>query len=355
MSYDYSYNELYNIIELKESMITIKNEFPDYKTLSAYKFLVIREWNKPLPELPNSIIAISFMEHCNYNLNNLPNSVEAIEFHYNITVSLDNLPQNLIYLAFYHLFVNSYKYLLNNLPESLQILYISNCLEEDFSNLPKKLKSLTIYTANLGISSYPPELEELNIKYLKNSKSFLESVSLHLELLPITIKRLYLPQNSSYCNIEEYPGLNNILERLINLEELDMSEFINIIPKAIFSSRLNTLYIGNNHKMLAHIPDSVKTLFITDYKIRKGKNSIITFADIIDSNIIHIHLDINDNTINIDDVTIDIVRVIPQKLQELTILETHPALYKFKTKYPNIKINKLPNYNYQEKINEDIQ
>lgn len=367
MSYDYS-NGLEYIPELKESQITVDtpyyNEFPDYKTLSNYKYLVIREWNEPLPELPPSIIAISFMNDCNYPLNNLHPTVEAIEFYYDINVPLDNLPQNLLYLGILGLSNRCYKFPLNYLPQSLQILYITSYLEDDcYSNLPTALKSLTLSSVNQSIGHYPTGLEHLNLRSIIPYTSMSNNIinNLHLELLPVSLKKLYLPVLLDYSISDSdkiYPDLDLIIARLINLEELDLSGWSNIIRKDIFSTNLHLICIGNNYGMLEQIPNSIKTLSISDYKENlqsKDHNLQINFESIVNSNITHIELDISDYVSDSHDLCIDILAYIPNNLQELTVLETHPALSQFAIKYPNVKIKKLPNYYYQEKFIDDMR
>jgi hypothetical protein len=111
--------------------------------------------------------------------------------------------------------------------------------------------------------------------------------------------------------------------------------------------------------MITAYPPNIKSIFmdsVYDYPLVNLPASL-TFLQIPDryekslnflreSNIEHLELN-NKN--------ISIIDYLPKSLKKLTIIETHTELYRIMEEYPHIEIDKIPDWDYQEGILEDIR
>jgi hypothetical protein len=328
MSYNYLDNSFYQITELRDSHITIFENFEDFESLVDYKWITLRNWNKsyPLPSLPNNVLVLEILCDYIYPLNDLPLSIEVLIIEYSLKYPLLNLPSSLYQLEF----INHYQFNIDLLPESIKILNLSGCWNQISRNLLPRLKSLTITnnTFNDRIV-FPSNLEELNLSEYKIN-NYNEMNKLNMLELPITLKILYLPE----INIVNTFNIDEVLFRLINLETLYTSkQSKNIITE--FPSKLKKLILGNNfNQILVNIPDTLKYLELPYLYNQSLEN-------LVNSKIEHIYL--NDNT------EISILKHIPKNLKKLSISESHNELFQVKNKYKNIEIEVLPDYDYQEK------
>lgn len=356
MSFDYQAKPFWSIIdspELIQYKIRINNGFQDFASLDKYKFIVIDSWecDYPLPPLPEGVIILQFYCHYKFPLNNLPASLEVLYFEYYYDANPDNLanlPSNLYQLVFnFGCFTP-----LNYLPESLKILHLYQSHNQSSANIPIGLKVLSFSHdtfRNDEMIIYPPGLEVLDLSYYKahsandihdshSMNEYLEEIRLlehrlNLENLPITLTTLVLP----CINIS---NLHKVITRLINLEELHIPD--------CFPQMINTY------------PPNVKSIFMEysyDYPLINIPASL-TFLQLADcyskpldflrnSNIEHLDLKYNKE--------ISIIKFLPKSLKKLSIIETHTEFYQIKNKYPQLEIDKLPDYDYQEELIDSMR
>jgi len=345
MSFNYLEIPYYNIKELKESRIRIDDEFQDFASLDKYLYVVVGKWNRdyPLPSLPSSIKVLEFICAYKFPLNNLPSSIEVLCFDDEYKFPLENLPPNLYHLEFHSFFRNIYSKQIYNIPESVKILNLNRTTNQSSFNLPIKLKELEFSSNTFTDETviYPPELEKL---YLKHNSRITSQEDLDFEKLdkyfnlinvPVSIRVLELP-NIKISNLE------SILKRLIHLKELFIpDDFNNAILG--YPPNLEEFYIIGNYKYkLVSLPSSLKTISLGWYGWYD--NSLEAVAN---SNIENINLNENKN--------LSIIDYLPKSLKKLTIIETHTELNRIKTQYPQLEIDILPDYDYQEEYIDSMR
>ena len=328
MSFDYLDKDWRDISQITECCIKIDDKFQDFASLSRYLYIIIIEWNRdyPLPSIPTGPLVIEFTCDYNFPLHNLPSSIEIININSDYKFPLDNLP-NIFELQIHSYCMYEYSHPLNFLPLSTKILNIRHCINQESANLPIKLKSLDISskTFNDEVVMYPPELEKLildnPITADSNENERLERY-FNLAELPLTLKILTLPQI-------EISGLDAILNRLINLEELHIPYYFpNIILE--YPPNLKKLYMfidvhDTNRFELVNMPPS-------------GYNGPL--EAIAASNIEYLELHENKN--------LSIINYLPKSLKTLTILETHHERYQIAKQFPHIEIVVINDWDYRE-------
>jgi len=340
----------FNFLEIaNESRITINDDFQDFVSLDKYTYVYIRYWNReyPLPTLPNNIIVLEISCNYEFSLNNLPSSIKVIILPSTYKYPLANLPINLYQLEFNSLYNSTastaiekhmYVNLIHFLPESVKILKIEDSINQSSYNLPIELKHLNFSSDTFldEVVNYPHTLEIAHISNKKKNITSVESDKLNnyfnLINLPLSLKSLQLPG----CKIL---NLENILERLINLEELYIPyNFHNSIIK--YPPNLVNLHIEDVYEYdLVNLPASLKYLSLGWYN--ESLEAVKT------SNIEHINL--------IDNKDISIIHFIPKSLKKITIIETHSELYRIREQYPHLEIIKLTDYDYQEELIDSMR
>lgn len=356
MSFNYLATPYYKIPELNQAIIRIDDSFQDFPLLEKYKYIAIDSWNReyPLPPLPNGVIALEFNCMYSYPLNNLPNSLEVLYFEHYYDAKheyLYNLPSNLYQLIFnFGCFAP-----LNYLPESLKVLHLCQSYNQSSANLPIGLKVLSFSHETFSddeIIIYPPGLEILNLDNYKSYSTinihdsndshimneYLEEIRnlehrLNFANLPVSLKILHLPRI-------KISNLNEVMLRLTNIEQLHISsDYPQLL--STYPPNIKSIYMNHSYDYeLASLPASLTYLKIGIYYEQP-------LECLLNSNLEHLNLD--------DNKTISVIDYLPKSLRKLSILETHPELYKIMERYPELEIDKLLDWDYQESLIDYIK
>ena len=291
--------------ELNESRINIDNRFQKQKLdlfMSKFEHIIISEWDRDYPiSLPENVHTLELKCAYNFPLSNLPPNIRVLKIKYDYKYPLENLPLNLHQLEIEYDEFSNKKYIntIAFLPNSIEILNLNGVFNQLSCNLPLRLKQLefTYNTFSNEFIEYPQQLEKISL-----TAEQLTDCKLNLINLPLSLKSIKLKTDKA-------PNLDNILNRLINLEEL----YIN------FSLEDNTF---------SNIPASVKYIYI-----KNRGNSDNSFNFLSSSNIKHIHLSTRDSIIN----------YIPKTLQKITLYNYHNEIFQIREKYPHLDIDIIKN------------
>jgi len=160
-----SYDENTKILRIPSDVNEILKNFP-----TGVKTLIFEEasnyvrqpsqFNKPVGNLPDSLIEIIFGYSFNQPINNLPDSITHLTFGQKFNQPVDNLPKNLTHLTFGDLFDK----LVDNLPPNLTHLTFGDGFNQPVEHLPQNLTHLSFGSEfNCGLDSLPKNLTYLTV------------------------------------------------------------------------------------------------------------------------------------------------------------------------------------------------
>jgi hypothetical protein len=199
--------------------------------------------------LPNSIVYLKIRS--NVSVDNLPESVKYLSLgidrfdNNSFNKPIDNLPFSIIKLELGNKFNQS----INNLPNKLVELKIGNDFNHPIDNLPQTLRKLELGVKfNQPINNLPIGLIELILGYNFNQP---------VDNLPITLKKLVLGENFNQ-------SINNLPT---NLELLVLSKNFNQSIDNL-NPNLKKIQLGENfNQPINTLPNSLESIIFTKYYI----------------------------------------------------------------------------------------
>ncbi len=148
------YNELFDtsILEILSNSNTII--FDNFKNgcYSGSKF------DKPVDNLPNSIVSLTFGTYFDKQVDNLPNSIQNLTFGWKFNQQVDNLPNSIQNLTFGIYFNKP----IDNLPNSIQNLTFCGWFNQLIKKLPIELKIVNIKNPNLNMKTISNSILQIN-------------------------------------------------------------------------------------------------------------------------------------------------------------------------------------------------
>ena len=158
------------------------------------KIIFSYDYNE-VPEIPNFIKKIKFVNNFNSCVDNLPKNIEEIKFGDEFNQPVDKLPKSLLVLEF----GNNFNQSVDSLPGNLRELYFNrkmNCkFDKSLDKLPNNLKILGISSSfNNTLDNLPDSLEEL----LLEPKYCRSIFSQEIKRLPRNLKKIIYPRNYPY-------------------------------------------------------------------------------------------------------------------------------------------------------------
>ncbi len=231
-----------SIVYLKiGSNVSVDNLPESVKDLSLGidRFNNKNSFNKPIDNLPFSVIKLELGNKFNQLINNLPNKLVELKIGNDFNQPIDNLPHTLIKLEL----GENFNQQVNNLPIGLIELILGNNFNQPVNNLPITLKKLVLgENFNQSINNLPTNLELLvlsknfnqsidnlnpNLKKIKLGENFnqpintlpnsLESIIfakyyiLSLDSLPVKLKHIQMDINTN-INIDRDYRINMITD-----------------------------------------------------------------------------------------------------------------------------------------------
>ncbi len=147
-------------------------------------------FNKPIDNLPYSIIKLELGHKFNQSINNLPNKLIELKIGNDFNHPIDNLPQTLRKLEL----GRNFNQPINNLPNNLESLILGFNFNHPIDNLNPNLKKIELgKNFNQRINSLPNSLESI---------VFDKYYTLPLDNLPVKLKHIKM-------NINRYEDLDN--------------------------------------------------------------------------------------------------------------------------------------------------
>ena len=158
-------------------------------TLKTLEFF--GKFNQSIDLLPDNLVNLHFMKNCEFNImiNKFPEKLEILRFGDNFNNPISTLPPNLKILEFGDNFnqpINPYIY-----PKKLFTISFGKNFNNYIDDLPDNIENIKLgNNFNMDVSNLP-----LNLKYIEFGECFNKNI---VDILPITIKKVYVNKNYPY-------------------------------------------------------------------------------------------------------------------------------------------------------------
>lgn len=192
-------------------------------------------FNRPINNLPNSIIdlrlgcffnqiikkfpeSIKYLKFgCEFNqpIDNLPNSVTHLILGAAFNNPIDKLPNSITYLTV----GNNFNQLVENLPISITDLNLGYKFNQPIDKLPMSIKNLSIFTNSNLVNNIPNNVEEIFF-------FFTPGFSTDIENIPPTVKKITINDSTKIQLIKKLPFECIVFDKFNN--QLDFYKKIEI-------------------------------------------------------------------------------------------------------------------------------
>ncbi len=256
-----------SIVYLKiGSNVSVDNLPESVKDLSLGidRFNNKNSFNKPIDNLPFSVIKLELGNKFNQLINNLPNKLIELKIGNDFNQPVNNLPITLKKLVLGENFNQS----INNLPTNLELLVLSKNFNQPINNLNPNLKKIQLgENFNQPINTLPNSLESI---------IFAKYYILSLDSLPVKLKHIQMDINTN-INIDRDYRINMITD----INKIPDFEPITIHYKSGLKKidLINLNCCLNNFKFKLKINEQTH-LISMDYNYdKKSQNYILNYND----------------------------------------------------------------------------